>query len=231
MRKSSKYKIYAQCKKLLLDCPTKIIKFKRSKWNIFKLLANESLKRENFSDFSVLAPDDLEEVKLFYRTRLFIKRNMKQMYDSNFKLKTLKKAIFKKVNLHLNSNNFMTRVALKLEYRLDILLFRLSFFRSVHEARVNIKKGVVFVNEHRISPVYFLKKGDVISFNKSLDIETILNCSYKMESYNPFVEIDFYSLKIVIVKDLSELSFEDLSLFYIKHVNHSKLYNCLGGLV
>jgi hypothetical protein len=66
---------------------------------------------------------------------------------------------------------------------------------------------------------YFVKKGDIISFSSIKGKGKVRNnfiknseCYLKNDCFFTFVEMDYYSNNIVILKDLLELSEDDFEL-------------------
>lgn len=101
--------------------------------------------------------------------------------------------------------------------RLDILLWNLNFVSSVFHAKEFIRKRFVKVNDKVVNYSFFLKKGDIITFSDNVNKKNF--CVRKnMENLSKnyvllnFFEIDFYTHTIIIVKDLSFLTYKDITL-------------------
>ena len=230
MRKNPKFKIYSKNKSFLLNCPQKLLKFKHSKWKIYKTKANKNLRRTYFFNNSLISPKlkQWDKKRLFFKNNLVIRRNLYQLFDTAIKLKRIKKIFDTNKVSKFNYLVFLNQSLLKSEFDLAILLSRLNFFSNIYESRKLIDNGSIYVNNNTVSHNYFLKKGDIISFkNFLIDFDKVLKGQIKTAIFIPFVEIDFYTNTIVIIKDLEDLSLEDLSLFTCKHNDLSKLRNAL----
>jgi len=104
-------------------------------------------------------------------------------------------------------------------YRLDLLLWSLDCFRTSFESRQKITSKKIFVNGEIGKSNYFVKKGDIISFSSIKGKGKVRNnfiknseCYLKNDCFFTFVEMDYYSNNIVILKDLLELSEDDFEL-------------------
>jgi ribosomal protein S4 len=226
MRKESKFKVYSKSKLLLLDTPIKIIKFKRTKWKYYKSLIKKNFKKSNFfNTFKVSTRLKIwEKKRLFFNSKLILKRSLYQLWDTSIKIKAIRGCVKKLNVLKYDSSNFLNKTVLRFEYNLAILLYRLNFFSNIFESRKYIDAKNVFVNSNYVSHNYNLKKGDVILLSgPKLFSYTHLKTQIKAATYIPFIEIDYYNNLIIIIKDLKELSLEDLCLFTIYHLSLMKL--------
>lgn len=84
-------------------------------------------------------------------------------------------------------------------------------FKNSSLVKQNFQKTKIIVNNQECNNFVNLVKGDIIL------IQTFSNviCKLKLEDFRvltPFIEIDYYSNKIVIVKDLQELTNKDFLL-------------------
>lgn len=226
MRRDPKFKIYVKSKTFLLSCPSKLLKFKHAKWKFYKKILKKRLKRKFFFNVTSISPrlKTFDKKKLFFKKGLKIKRELYQIFDSSIKLQKIKKLLKNQSGPKFNSLFFLNNSILKFEYNLGILLFRLNIFSNIFASRKFIDNKEVLVNSKPISHNYFVKKGDIISFNtKIINIKNIFEKQIKLPVFLPFIEIDFYTGCIVIVKDLHELSLEDITLFNAKHFDLPKL--------
>lgn len=76
-----------------------------------------------------------------------------------------------------------------------------------------------------------MKKGDLIEFSNTFDFFEFENISSRFlpnKSLNSFIEIDYYSNTIIIVKDVEELTPTDLILSTQEAFNIRKFMNYLG---
>jgi ribosomal protein S4 len=117
---------------------------------------------------------------------------------------------------------------LKPEFRLDILLWRLNFFESSYQARQAINEKKVKVNQKRVAGNFFLSKGDIISFShsfnfKNLDISEKINKNTQSDTVFSFVEVDYYSNTVVVIKNLKDLTTDDFHLLLNETYNIKKI--------
>jgi ribosomal protein S4 len=113
----------------------------------------------------------------------------------------------------------------KPEYWIDILLWKLRFFNSSYEARQQIYNGVILLNNKNILGNVYLKSGDIITFKNFFKLNIELNNKYFLNNQKiySFVEIDYYTNTIIIIKDFFELELNDLCLlntesYYLKKI-------------
>ena len=107
-------------------------------------------------------------------------------------------------------------------FRLDLLLWKLKIFSSPYESRQYIKNNVILVNNKSSYEAYFLKKGDIIKF-KSFSLLNYKNKILNNKGFDflqSFIEIDYYTNCIIILKDLNTFSIEDFFLIlYNQSIN------------
>lgn len=149
---------------------TKLLKFKRKKWEIF--IQNYKKKLKWYNKFK---PTDQEKYlvttypskgtshKKQFRNSLNKSKVLRLFYGS------LSKKLFKNKIKFLKKKNFNSNylMFLKLfEQRLDTVLFRSKFSKSVRNARQLITHGIINVNNKQVKyPAYILKESDLISIN------------------------------------------------------------------
>ena len=98
------------------------------------------------------------------------------------------------------------------EFRLDILLWRLQFFKSPFQARQSIVNNEVFINNKKVYGNSILKKGDVISFSETKKI-ALSDSNFKLL---PYVEVDYYTKNIVVLMNWQDLKIETKPQFLSK---------------
>ena len=116
-----------------------------------------------------------------------------------------------------SSKELLLNYLVKPLFRIDILLSRLHLFSSSYQARQFISNGYVKVNEKKVSGNLSLKKGDIISFNFSKIQSNLnfLNFFQRLLNNNlfySFIEIDYYTKTIVILKNVGDITVYDLNL-------------------
>lgn len=152
---------------------TKILKFRKKKWEI--LIQNYRKKLKWYKKFkpkdqtlhlmSKYASKGKSRKKLF-RDSLNKSRVFRLFYGSLTK-KLLKTQIktFQKSNLKKSNYNYFLFLQL-FEKRLDTVLFRAKFSKSIRNAKQLIAHGLIFVNNKKVKyPAYNLKEGDCIKIN------------------------------------------------------------------
>jgi ribosomal protein S4 len=119
-------------------------------------------------------------------------------------------------------------VFIKQFFKVEILLWKLNFFKSTEEAVQHLSHGKILINGFTKSPNYFLKKGDIITFLMPVSDVSFLNenvlksKSFLKRSLYPFVEMDFLSKTVVILKDEHEISLAELFYFtpFLLNIRH-----------
>lgn len=107
--------------------------------------------------------------------------------------------------------SFLQAVLYKTHYRIDILLFQLGFFQSPFLAKNAVQNTQIFVNSSKISFLTTLIKGTIL-FIPQVKTINFLNKLKQSIYFFSFVEIDYYTNQIVIVKDVEELTEKDFFL-------------------
>lgn len=219
----------------------KLLKF--SKWNILRnllIIAREKrkkmkrrtiLKQNKKSDLTITntlllkKPRYWGRIKSSYRNSVKLKRNLYSLFDNSVTNSFFKKSLALKKNF--STEEIIRICLLKLEFRLDILLWRLNFFSSSFQARQSISENEIIINNKKVLGNIFLKKGDIIYFNTSksltqFKINNFLNNYSINEVFQTFIEVDYYSKTIVIIKDFKDLNVEDLNILMPKHFDIKK---------
>jgi ribosomal protein S4 len=152
---------------------TKVLKFKRKKWETFLFHYKKKLKwynRHKVIDQAMYTvnryPSQGNSIKKAYRNSLNRSRVFRLLYGGLTK-KFLKNQIknFKTTKFKLLSHTSILFLQL-FEKRLDTVLFRAKFSKSIRNSKQFITHGLVFVNNKQIKhPSYMLKEGDFIQIN------------------------------------------------------------------
>jgi len=236
MRKINRFKIYEKIKFVNNDLPIKLLKnLKKFKWNnlktnynnfIISKISNNFIKylpKRNFSNPINITIRQRNWGNLnLVKTKILIKKQIKEIYDNSFKYQIIKNKIKKLKNL--NNLLILKKIIIKSEFRIDILLWRLCVVENVFIARHYINIGLIKVNNNNITNNYILKKGDFVQFNflKSNFIEQS-NKIIKIYNFNNFIIIDQYTKSLLILKNFDELSIEDISIYLKTYFRISKL--------
>lgn len=226
MRRTNKFKIFNKLTFCLKKFPLRILKFRRPKWFRLQksLLANLKKKQQSqrFADMFLIKNTNKiwEKSKRYFKKGLLYKNFLHVLYEKTTKFKKLK----------LQSKTIKTKKDLVKTYhtnslfRVDILLFNLNFFESIHKTKQYINNKSIFVNGKSIKSNVFLKKGDIITFPKKsvndfFSLKKVLTKFSLYERILTFAEVDFYTMTIVILKDPAELTREDLYLLSSEYLN------------
>jgi small subunit ribosomal protein S4 len=155
----------------------KIDTLNKKKWLFFK--KNLKRKNKNFRRATSL--------KRIFKNRLLNKQKLKSFYGNllQYQLRSIFKLALKS-SKYKSIQFFITL----LERRLDIVIFRLKFTSTIFESQQLIAHKKILVNNKIMNyKNYYLKEGDIVSFNDSSTIinnkqitlkyienSTILNC-------------------------------------------------------
>jgi ribosomal protein S4 len=228
MRFLNKYKNFSKLDKISFSqIPLRIMRFKRPKWaRLQKQLLNSQKSELSFFNPLLLKNSfkQWEKAKNYYKSGIQIKKKMMTLFDSSVNINSVKRQILNQKN---KSRDIFLHGVLKPEFRADILLWRLNFFPSSFAARQSINEGEVKLNDKIFVSNKILKKGDLLSFNSSkteakLSLDLLLNKIYSNPKFCSFVEIDFYTKTVAIIKDLNELTLDDFNFLVNEYFDLKK---------
>lgn len=98
----------------------------------------------------------------------------------------------------------------------------LRFFSSNLEAKQFIASGVVRVNTKKVSNQFELSKGDVVTIDldalRAVGSSKIRKKHSKTRTVFSFIEVDYYTGSIVIIKNARELDLQDYALIIQDHL-------------
>lgn len=231
MRIKQKFKIFKQLKnwKITEYFPIKLFKTKKKSWKTL-LLSYSALKNTKLLNQSKITLNSIIKLKRWdfiqksYKNGLEIKRYYYHLFDYIIKNKILKR-IYLYESRKYNKDNFITSglYLLKPIFRLDLLLWFLGFFNSVHEARKFIFSKKIILNKNKLpQPNNILNTGDIIKlpfFNKNLTFKKINQKKiFFKKQYYFFSEIDYYTKNIIIINDFSNIikSYDNPQIFFKK---------------
>jgi ribosomal protein S4 len=221
MRLTTKYQIFNKISILPTYIPLRILKFKRPKWKrVQKNITNVIHKKKvNFNTkLKILNPIFLKKtyknwtkIKTKYKESLLLKRSVYSLFDFNLNKKIL--FTFKSNEAKVTFLNFF----MKLEFKIENLLWRLNFLNSCYNIKQLLTSGFIFINLKKKKNNYILKKGDIITFSKNLNF--FFNKFLVNKKLFSFLEIDYYSNTIIILKNYNEITLEESTLFFSKFYN------------
>lgn len=227
MRLNKKYKKFSKLNIIHKDFPTRLLNFHRTKWKKIKqVLLNRPIKKNFFwSSKQLMYTKKWFRCKSKYLTGVRLKNYFDCLYDQAFSLIFYKnlKYLNKKVNKMLEYKIYL----IKPEFRIDIFLWRLYFFSSCYHSKQGIITKKVKVNGQNVHQNYFLKKGDVInlellSYYTENSFKYLLNKRLNTAHLCTFIEIDYYTNTIIILKNYNELTEDDIRLFIKNHTDVAK---------
>jgi len=176
-----KYNIYQKTSKILDFFPTRILRFKKTKWKKFKnLYTYSSLNKpilNNFEYRTLLFNKKFIKIKFDYKTSLSAKTSLLQLYNKALKLKKIKK----KFKTSIKFNKIQANLFIKELFSLNVLLWKLNVFNSVLESSNAINNKLIVVNNNFINSNYVLKKGDSYMYfiiNKKNTVEAIVKATF-----------------------------------------------------
>lgn len=235
MRFVNKYKGYDKLFCVFEKFPLRIKKFKSTKWKKIQKILQLRISRRKFivrkkrsSRFrkkarrrksflnSLLIKVSLRNwyrVENYYETGRKLKNVVSSLFDKSLTTRFFRKSlILSKKSLKLAE--VYSDTLLKPEFRLEILLWRLNFFRSTHQASQAVNEKRVYVNGKCVRGNFLLSEGDMITFNDSykvsnLDVKKIRSSFLFSKIVSTFLELDYYSNTIIILKSHDNLGLED----------------------
>lgn len=208
MRFINKYKYLHNLKLIPNLLSNRFTRFKRPKWKKFQ----KQSQRQKISFFDIflqkLIYKQWNRLKLTYRKGLESNKLLNIFLDTKFPLKYYKK------NITFLLKNLILNFLIKKNFRIDLLLWKLQIFKSSYESRQCIKSNFVLINNKPTVESYIVKKGDIIKLNKSflLAINSQFKNNSKINFIFSYIEIDYYTNCIIVIKDLKNFSKEDCFL-------------------
>ena len=183
----------------------KLMKFKKRKWQNFQRLISR-LKKQKFYDPT---SQFLSNFKNFFNRKF--KYNLQNKQRLSFYYGTLRKNCLKRM-VKSTLSEFKKRNAHatvlfieKLETRLDTALYRTYFSHSFNNARQLISHKKVYVNNKIVQHnSYLLKKGDLVTFDKSISKFVGFNAvNTKIWALPPkHFLINYRILQILVIEDI-----------------------------
>ena len=207
----------------------KLYKFNRKKWqNLKKVIILK--KKQKYSipfskvvnNFALKIPfKKWNKLKMYYKSSLMEKRKLNLNYANSLRLRNLK-TLINSTNTKYNRFSIYKNLIIRLEYRLDIFLYKLKLFPNLFQSRAEIQKGNIYVNNNKIVKYnYTLQKGDIISFSDDLnfDFQNMSRKTLHRSRMLSIIEFDIYNKNIIILKNFFELTQEDFFSFNLSYIN------------
>lgn len=224
MRKKNKYKIFHTIGLKTKFYYTRVLKFRRPKWLRLQKLYLTSIKNKFINILSIKnAYKTWGRVKKYYKKYIETKNLLYSIYDNSINSKIINGSLSKTLDKR-NQTNF---ILLKPLFRVDILLWKLNFCRSSYEGKQFINNGDVFINGLCVRSNFVLKKGDVLTFKVDTEVNTFFSrgiTRYGLsDTFLTFIEVDFYTKTVIVLKNFQDLSEKDFSLIVNEYLNIKNL--------
>lgn len=154
--------------------------------------------------------------KFLFKNRLLMKYTVLKYFYGYLSIKIFKKYFLsaKKIKKH---KTLLSNLFLKPECRIDILLWHLKFFKTPYLARFACNKNLIFLNKNSLTVnnnfifKKVLKKNDYIYYSSKFFFKFNLRHYAKTFHTFSFFEIDYYSNYIVMLKNLLDLNYRDIT--------------------
>lgn len=209
MRLIKKYKIYTKVSNLL-TYPTRILKFKRTKWLRLKKIILKKQKRRRFR----IRFTNKQIIRLNVG-RWFNMRNVYKNIVSNNRLLITKINLDKrKLKSFENINAKKKLTSFQKFYQqitlVDQALVLNKFSSSLFLAKEQIKSKKVILNDKVLKSSVSLKKGDFLAFkDKTFNYKNIKFNQSKTYRFNTHVESDYYLQSFVVLKSKKDITNQD----------------------
>ena len=200
-----------------------LLKFKKKKWqSLLSFLKRQHKRRKKkFKSYDLkryILPKFYNPFRRRYSNVLLNRKRVSLFYGGikEKMFKKYKKIIKKNKNKFDNSNKTILNL---FETRLDVILYRAHFVKTVRSAKQYILHKHIKVNNEIVnSDSYLLKTGDIVSINSKIKNLVIKNVySSHMWPIPPkHLQINFKTLEICL---LDEKIKNDLSLLYPFKIN------------
>ena len=158
---------------------------------------------------------------MYYKLSLNEKRKVNLNYANSLRLRKLKTLVNNNSQKYTRFSIYKNLI-IRLEYRLDIFLYKLKLFPNLFQSRAEIQKGKIYVNNNKIVKYnYTLQKGDIISFSDTLnfDLQNMSRKTLHRSRMLSIIEFDIYNKNIIILKNFFELTQEDFFSFNLSYIN------------
>jgi len=244
MRSLAKYKLYSQITPNVI--PFKLLKFNRSKWKKIKKIIKINLKVlqnckkfKNPNNLIKRKPSFKNKSKFHYYYGLQVRKRTMPSFSKYYKSCLLTNRVFKqffnnKFNVEKTTSKeyfmFFKTFLIKQFFNPAVLLTNLNFFNSPSEAVQSLLNGSILINFEKKKSNYVLKAGDLISLSdekiKSFCFKKIVKKKmFLKRKLFSFLEIDFITGNILILKDPSSLNYLDSNLFINSFIDIHQLKN------
>lgn len=229
MRLKKKYKSFSKLSLIFKDFPIRLLKFHRTKWKKIQqlFLSKKYLTRKKvfWSSKILLYTKKWSRCKLKYLTGVRLKNYFDCLFDQGFSFLFFKN--LKNLNKKLDKMLEYSIYIMKPEFRIDVFLWRLNFFSSSYHSKQSIFTKKITVNGENTHSNYFLKRGDIIYIDNSAyhfynTFKHLSSSKSNKLRFFTFIEIDYYTNTIIILKNYYELTENDIRLYISNYSDVAK---------
>jgi hypothetical protein len=176
------------------------------------------MDEENFNlvDSDVIIGDTFgwNRISRTYKSRLEFYSSLFAQFDQSIKIKRLKS--YKTLG---RFDNYVKHFA-EGYFKTTALLWASYFFKSTYEAKQSVDFSNVVINNGLGTSNEMLLSGSVVSvLDKNFELKkNIMKYSENTQMLS-FIEVDYYSQELVLIKDVNNISEDDLNLLIIDSLN------------
>jgi hypothetical protein len=198
-------------------------KFSIRAQNFKNRLKKNFLFKTNFKKILVKYPNNIypylsatsrsgNALRHFCRSSLFLKRSIFFLFNQKLSIKYFKKSLKKKI---INRQELLIELLIKPFFQLEILLWKLGFFKSTVEIRQLLLKESILINNNPAGLNTWLTQGDIITF-KNISLKNIVTVPNFLWS---IVEVDYFTNTIVVLLNYTDYNTVNLPLLLPEVVN------------
>jgi len=154
--------------------------------------------------------------KFYFKNRLLMKYNILKYFYGSISIKFFKNYLFSFPQIK-SHKALVSQLLVQPEYRIDILLWRLKFFKTPYLARYACNNNFIFLNNNflNINNNFLfkktLKKGDILFSAMPFSFKSNLKL-YSKSIYLPSIfEIDYYSNLIICLNNFMNINYKDIN--------------------
>lgn len=153
--------------------------------------------------------------RFIFKNTLIMKFTILKYFYNCISIKYFKKYFLQLKNVEYRIN--LSNLFLRIEYRMDILLWRLKFFQNPYFVRFALYNHKInyYMNfnilKKNILCKQFLLGGDILACKVQFNFKQNLNSYTKSFFLSSIFEVDYYIGGVALIKNLNELSFRDIN--------------------
>jgi ribosomal protein S4 len=210
MRRIAHYKRFTKKLPLIRSLlAPRVLRFKRTKWlGVKKILLSSRPQKQIQSPLSIKVEYKYwNRIRSQYKGGLLSYSALNLFFEHVYSKRRYKRSIsgLKKLN------DIFRSLFLAPFFRVDVLLWKLQFFKSSYAARQSLIAREILVNG-QIPSTLRLKRGDVIELKRINFSQRAALQKFAFIFLYSVVEVDYYSCTVVVLKDIKETSFLDFIL-------------------